>query len=102
MYSSEAVKQVNDLMINSISDWMVKSGTRSTTEGNWIIYIYEITRKFNVTKNWVTAYRDEIIDALYEHKAVADVIYDFSPDGTVEDFDIDFYTSFCPYLNDED
>lgn len=58
MYTSETVKQVTDWMINSISDWMVESGTRSTTEGNWIIYIYEITRKFNVTKNWVTAFRD--------------------------------------------
>ena len=63
--------------------------------------IYEITRKFNVTKNWVTAFRDEIVDALYKHEAVADVLYDFPPDGTVEDFDIDFYLSFCQNLSDE-
>lgn len=102
MYTSETVKQVTDWMIKSISDWMIESGTRSTTEGNWIIHIYEITRKFNVTKNWVTAFRDEIVDALYKHEAVADVLYDFSPDGAVEDFNIDFYLSFCPNLSDED
>ena len=51
MYTSETVKQVTDWMIKSISDWMVESGARSTTEGNWIIHVYEITRKFNVTKN---------------------------------------------------
>ena len=101
MYTSETVKQVTDWMINSISDWMVESGTRSTTEGNWIIYIYEITRKFNVTKNWVTAFRDEIVDALYKYEAVADVLYDFSPDCTVEDFDMDFYLSLCQNLSDE-
>lgn len=49
----------------------------------------------------VTAFRDEIVDALYKHEAVADVLYDFSPDGTVEDFDIDFYLSFCQNLSDE-
>lgn len=102
MYTSETVKQVNDWMINSISDWMVESGTRSTTECNWIIYVYEITRKFNVTKNWITAYRDEIIDALYKHNAVADVTYGWFPDGDVECFDIDFYLSFCQNLSDED
>lgn len=102
MYSSETVKQVNDWMINNISDWMVENGTENTTEGNWIIHIDEIVKKFNVTKNWITAFRDEIVDALYEHKAVADILYDFFPDGDVEDFDIDFYLSFCPNLSDED
>lgn len=102
MYSSETVKQVNDWMINNISDWMVENGTENTTEGNWIIHIDEIVKKFNVTKNWIIAFRDEIVDALYEHKAVADVLYDFFPDGDVEDFDIDFYLSFCPNLSDED
>lgn len=102
MYTSETVKQVTDWMIKSISDWMVESGARSTTEGNWIIHVYEITRKFNVTKNQITAFRNEIVDALYEHKAVADVLYDFFPDGDVESFDIDFYLSFCPNLSDEE
>lgn len=102
MYTSETVKQVTDWMINSISDWMIESGTRSTTEGNWIIHVYEITRKFNVTKNWITAFRDEIVDTLCEHKAVADVLYDFFPDGDVESFDINFYLSFCPNLSDEE
>lgn len=50
MYSSETVKQVNDWMINNISDWMVENGTENTTEGNWIIHIDEIVKKFNVTK----------------------------------------------------
>ena len=102
MYTSETVKQVTDWMINSISDWMIESGTENTTEGNWIIHVDDIMEKFNVTKNWVTAFRDEIVDALYKHEAVADVLYDFSPDGTVEDFDIDFYLSFCQNLSDED
>ena len=102
MYTSEIVKQVTDWMINSISDWMVENGIENTTEGNWIIHVDDIMEKFNVTKNWVTAYRDEIIDALYEHEAVADVIYEWFPDGTVDYFDIDFYTGFCPNIDDED
>lgn len=102
MYTSETVKQVTDWMIKSVSDWMVESGTENTTEGNWIIHADDIMSKFNVTKNWITAYRDEIIDALYKHNAVADVLYDFFPDGDVESFDIDFYLSFCQNLSDED
>ena len=102
MYNSETVKQVNDWMVNNISDWMVENGTENTTEGNWIIHTDDIVKKFNVTKNWVTAFCDEIIDALYKHKAVADVTYGWFPDGTVNTFDVDFYTSFYPNLNDED
>jgi len=102
MYSSETVKQVNDWMINNISDWMVENGTENTTDGNWIIHTDEIVKKFNVTKNWITAFRDEIIDALYEHEAVADITYGWFPDGDVECFDIDFYTSFCLNLSSED
>lgn len=102
MYSSETVKQVTNWMIKSISDWMVENGTENTTEGNWIIHTNDLMEKFNVTKNWITAFRDEIVDALYEHNAVADVFYDFFPDGDVECFDIDFYTSFFQNLNDKD
>lgn len=88
-------------VVKQIADWMVEDGTGNTTEGNWIFNVDKITEKFGVTRNWVTAYREEIVDALYEHEAVADVIYEWLIFGTVEYFDIDFYTGFCPNVNDE-
>ncbi len=88
-------------VVKQIADWMVESGTENTTEGNWIFNVDKITEKFGVTRNWVTAYREEIVDALYEHEAVADVIYEWLTFGTVEYFDIDFYTGFCPNVDDE-
>ena len=89
-------------VVKQIADWMVKAGTENTTEGNWIFNTEKIAEKFGVTINWVTAYREEIVDALYKHEAVADVIYEWLTFGTVEYFDIDFYTGFCPNLSDED
>lgn len=100
MDENKVVKQI--AIIKQIADWMIKDGTKNTTEGNWIFNIEKITEKFGVTRNWVTAYREEIVDALYEHEAVADVVYEWFPDGTVDYFDIDFYTGFCPNIDDED
>lgn len=60
-------------VVKQIAEWMVKEGTKNTTEGNWIFHIDEITKEFNVSKMFVAAYCGEIFDSLYEHESVADV-----------------------------
>ena len=100
MDKNKVVKQI--AIIKQIADWMIEGGTENTTEGNWIFYTNEIAEKFGITKNWITACREEIVDALYEHEAVADVIYNWGIDDDVKSFDIDFYLSYCPNLSDED
>ena len=89
------------VLIEKIVDWMIKEGTAETTEGNWIFYADELYKKFRVSESWLKTFQEEIENAFYEHEEVADVIVlnnSFEEFG----FDICFYTSFCPNVEDED
>ncbi len=91
-------------VVKQIAEWMVKEGTKNTTEGNWIFHIDEIKKEFNVSKMFVAAYCGEIFDSLYEHESVADVecTLQEGSDFYVKTFDVDFYTKFCPNVEDKD
>lgn len=95
------------VLIEKIVDWMIKEGTAKTTEGNWVFYADELYEKFRVSETWLETFNEEIENALYEHEEVADVIAlnnSFALNNPFEElgFDICFYTSFCPNVEDED
>lgn len=72
--------------IEEIADEIVKEGTENTTEGNWTNYFDE----FNDDEDFVREHKDEIVDALYTHEEVCDVILN------EDNFDTNFYLKYCP------
>lgn len=92
-----------DMMERQIADYMVKYGTENTNSGSWVFDVDELAKKFDVTKKWIQEHDDGIMSELYLRKEVADVERPwYGNDLHFENFDVDFYTDFCPnYIENE-
>lgn len=80
----------------TIAEYLIDEGTESTFSGNLHIPFPEINERYAVNLPADTEMLDLIRDALLEH---SDIISDLE---TAEDFDMMFYTMYCPYMESED
>ena len=101
------LKEVNvemdtNKLIQQIAHYMIEEGRNNTSEGNWIFYFDEVADKFSLSEDWVCIHMTEIAEELYKSDAVAEVLIHSDRDNENFNFDIDFYTGFCPNVEDKD
>ena len=91
------------MMERQIADYMVEYGTKNTNYGMWSFEVDELTKKFNVTKQWVQEHSDGILTELYLRQEVEDVERQFGgSDFHIENICVCFYTDFFPnYIEEE-
>ena len=82
------IEMTKDEMIRYYANKIVEDGIKESSEFNTII---DLNNYRNVFK-----YKNEILDRIYRDERVADVNMD--EEGN---FDMVFYTDFCPYYYDE-
>lgn len=80
----------------TIAEYLVDEGTDDTYSGNIHIPFSDINKRYAVNLPADTEMLDLIRDALLEH---SDIISDLE---TAEDFDMMFYTMYCPYVEGDD
>ena len=80
----------------TIAEYLIDEGTEGTFSGNLHIPFSEINERYAVNLPADKEMLDLIRDALLEH---SDIISDLE---TNEDFDMMFYTMYCPNVDDED
>lgn len=81
----------------TICDYMVKEGCAETTQGNWIYYFEELSKKYEITQNELSNLIPYIVTYLDMFpEEVCDVLLDG------ESIDINFYTNFCPNIETND
>lgn len=80
----------------TIAEYLIDEGTESTFSGNLHIPFSEINERYALNLPADTEMLDLIRDALLEH---SDIVSDLE---TAEDFDMMFYTMYCPYMEGED
>lgn len=78
-------------LAKKIADYLIKTGTESTTNGSWIVYFNEIEDEFDVDVDRELV--DRVVDCL-NPEIVADV---YSDDFC---FDMVFYLDYCPNLEE--
>ena len=81
-----------ELLIESISDYMIVKGCGNTESGNYCFTFKEIARHFNISLKTVKKLEDKIIDKLYENPQICD------EDGVWTDeyeFSLMFFGNFC-------
>ena len=78
-----------------IADYMINEGCDQTSSGNYIFYYDEINEKFGVNLPDDNQLLDDIAKYITEeqHEIVADL--DLS-----QGFDLDFYTDYCPNIDE--
>lgn len=86
--SEEAQRAALQKKIDEIVEGIVKSGTESTTQGNWISSFDE----FGEDETFVRENAESISEALKNREEVADVII------TNEGIDTNYYTDYCPNI----
>ena len=79
----------------TIAEFLIDEGTNDTYSGNLHIPFSEINKRYGVELPADKEMLDLIRDALLEH---GDIISDLE---TAEDFDMMFYTMYCPYVEDD-
>ncbi len=80
----------------TIAEYLIDEGTKDTFSGNLHIPFTEINKRFGVDLPSDKEMLDLIGDALLNH---GDIISDLQ---TSEDFDMMFYTMYCPNVEDDD
>lgn len=79
-------------LIKTVADYMVKTGTLNTTSGNWIFTYDDLHEAYGINEVWFYETYLSMVEELYNHDAVSDVIFD----GEAAAFDINFFLDFCP------
>lgn len=79
-------------LIRTIAQETVKYGACNTTEGNYILGQFD----FGTLWPFVYQYMGDFIEQLLNSPAVSDAF--FNEDG---EFDINFFTNYCPLIEDE-
>lgn len=92
-----------NMMERQIADYMVKYGTENTNSGSWVFDVDELASVFGISKKWIQEHDDGIMSELYLREEVVDVEQTLAGyDWCLENFDVCFYTDFCPnYIEDE-
>lgn len=84
--------------IEYITYYMYFEGTKRTLEGNYIFNFENLSKKFDVTVNWLETHFDDIAEALISHPGVLEV---WGEEETGEKcFDITFGTAYCGLENE--
>lgn len=78
----------------SIAEYLMDEGTANTSSGNYHFDYSEINEIFGVA----LPADDELLDMIVKHLDT-DIVSDVN---TVEDFDLMFYTQYCPNATDEE
>lgn len=87
--TSPALQRLNELITATV-DYIVKTGTQSTTDGNWIIGFDELEKNCKLNYEFNDIALNTLMDMLSEQKAVADV-------GLTEsEIGVCYYPQFCP------
>ena len=79
----------------TIAEYLIDEGTESTCSGNLHIPFSEINERYAVNLPTDKEMLELIRDSLLDH---GDIISDLE---TTEDFDMMFFTMYCPYVEDE-
>lgn len=85
------------LLIEAIANYMVVTGARETSEGNWCFYFSDLAEKFQVTVDWLKQKEDDIKTEIWNSGAVVDDgdgIWVYDQDGD-RVFDLNFFTDYC-------
>lgn len=75
----------------TIAEWLVKVGTENTTSCNMIIGFEKVNERYGVNLYEDEFLCDEIVEQLYRHEAILDVVTDENT------FDMNFGYLYCPY-----
>ena len=95
------IKIDDNKLVQMICDYIIKDGTENTDSGNWIYYANELAKEFMVPEWWVSNNSDKIMECLYIRKEVADVERVWDGDFNFHEFDVTFYTAYCPNVEDD-
>ena len=80
----------------TIAEYLIDEGTEDTYSGNLHVPFSEINKRYGINLPTDKETLDLIRDVLLEH---GDIISDLE---TSEDFDMMFYTIYCPYVEGDD
>ena len=83
-----------DRYAETIANYLIDEGTRDTVSGNIHIPFYEINERYAVCLPSDRDLLEKIEDCLLEH---SEIVSDLN---TTEDFDLMFFTVFCPNCED--
>ena len=79
----------------TIAEYLIDKGTEDTFSGNLHIPFSEVNKRYGIDLPADKEMLDLIREALLKH---SDIISDLE---TIEDFDMMFYTMYCPYVEDD-
>ena len=80
----------------TIAEWLVKVGTENTTSCNMIIGFEKVNERYGVNLYEDEFLCDEIVEQLYRHEAILDVVTDENT------FDMNFGYLYCPYAEEHE
>ena len=86
-----------DEYAKSISDYLIRTSTENTLTGNWLTGFDEIENEFGVN----LAEDTELLDKVCDHLSMSgEILCDLQAQD--EQFDLTFYTDYCPYAEMRD
>ena len=86
-----------EMVTKRLVDYIIESGTRNTTTGNWCVYVDELKSKFDVTYKWLQQNRNDIRDEINCRKEVLSAAWDvFDEKGIWYGFKCHFSDVYCP------
>lgn len=80
----------------TIAEWLVKVGTENTTSCNMIIGFEKVNERYGVNLYEDEFLCDEIVEQLYRHEAILDVVTDENT------FDMNFGYLYCPHAEEHE
>lgn len=89
-----------EMAIKRIVDYIIESGTKNTTTGDWCVYVDELKSKFDVTYKWLQQNRDKIRDEINCRREVLSAAWDvFDEKGIWYGFKCQFSDEYCQNYN---